>query len=639
MDINVAAHRGRGIKPSSDVACKQPPSRTHAAGPSARPRQALELLQRAVENPAAASPAAILALQRTAGNRAVTRLVQAKLMVGPVGDHYEREADRVAAQMVSMPAPVSHQRAAVSGQPPVRRQAEEEEEILAKPLAASITPLNQRQEIPEEEEELQTKPLVQRQELPEEEELQMKPLVQRQADGRFQTSSSLEQRLATHKGGGSPLPDDARAYMEPRFGADFSGVRIHTDGKAAQMTQEFSAHAFTHGQDIYFGAGKYDPGPDGGKRLLAHELTHVVQQGGAGAHHKENIHSDRIQGVWDLNNPNWGSTALIEPLDNRGTALLFTDNAGDKMVLKMSENPIELEKMMGAVYFKVGRFRVADVSEVTNQVGSIRPLVRNRVIARGERWVDVAERKLMMDRPRGLGATMVAAQAARNSVADDLGQDEARPYVHVFSFMSGGTDTEKLAQQGQFKPLLLEWKYLVQLGRLAALDIFLQNSDRVLSGNLGNWFTDISVSKVSALIDNADHEARALWISGTGNEILMWDGSIVTLDSLAPGAMLNTAASVAHALRRGARLAGEFNNQAEENNWRDTQRSDGGTNGDFMAEALAVGLTKGKRNIVLLLHKEKMGSVGRHVKAVASQGQPRWWNVLKERAKRLEQIG
>lgn len=108
MDINVAAHRGRGIKPSSDAACKQPPSRTHAAGPSARPRQALELLQRAVENPAAASPAAILALQRTAGNRAVTRLIQAKLMVGPVGDKYEREADRVAEQVLTMPALPSH---------------------------------------------------------------------------------------------------------------------------------------------------------------------------------------------------------------------------------------------------------------------------------------------------------------------------------------------------------------------------------------------------------------------------------------------------------------------------------------------------------------------------------------------------
>jgi hypothetical protein len=69
--------------------------------------------------------------------------------------------------------------------------------------------------------------------------------------------------------------------MEPRFGADFSGVRVHTDRESAQMNRELSAQAFTHGRDIYMGEGKYNPGSDAGKRLLAHELTHVVQQGGA----------------------------------------------------------------------------------------------------------------------------------------------------------------------------------------------------------------------------------------------------------------------------------------------------------------------------------------------------------------------
>ncbi|MEJ2212092.1 MAG: DUF4157 domain-containing protein, partial [Anaerolineae bacterium] len=68
--------------------------------------------------------------------------------------------------------------------------------------------------------------------------------------------------------------------MEPRFGADFGGVRVHTGGDAVQLTQHVQAQAFTHGQDVYFGAGKYNPGTDAGKHLLAHELTHVVQQTG-----------------------------------------------------------------------------------------------------------------------------------------------------------------------------------------------------------------------------------------------------------------------------------------------------------------------------------------------------------------------
>jgi hypothetical protein len=64
----------------------------------------------------------------------------------------------------------------------------------------------------------------------------------------------------------------------PRFGIDFSGVRLHTDSDAAQMSRELNAEAFTYGRDIYFGAGRYSPGTSSGKRLLAHELTHLVQR-------------------------------------------------------------------------------------------------------------------------------------------------------------------------------------------------------------------------------------------------------------------------------------------------------------------------------------------------------------------------
>ncbi len=68
--------------------------------------------------------------------------------------------------------------------------------------------------------------------------------------------------------------------MEPRFGTDFSNVKVHTDSSAVQMNQDIQAQAFTHGQDIYFNSGKYSPDTNEGKSLLAHELTHVVQQRG-----------------------------------------------------------------------------------------------------------------------------------------------------------------------------------------------------------------------------------------------------------------------------------------------------------------------------------------------------------------------
>ena len=220
------------------------------------------------------------------GANSVSVPIQAKLTIGQPGDKYEQEADSVADRVMSMSEPTQVQREGSPG----------EEELQMKPLAQTISPLLQRAAMPEQE--LQMKPednVVQRQELPEEEELQMKSLansIQReelpekelqmkQSSSNAQTATpALESQLSRSKGGGSQLSDDVRSFMEPRFGADFSQVRVHTDSESVQMNRELNAQAFAHGRDIYFGAGKYNPGSGDGKRLLAHELTHVVQQTG-----------------------------------------------------------------------------------------------------------------------------------------------------------------------------------------------------------------------------------------------------------------------------------------------------------------------------------------------------------------------
>ena len=267
-----------------------------------------------VLNRQALSPGDIETLQHTAGNRAAARMVQgkrthgkllqAKLTVGPAGDSYEREADQVASQVMAAPSPAA-QRAApeeeeIQTKRLVQRQ-EDEEEIQTKRLVQrqedeeeiQTKRLVQRQEDEEEiqtkrlvqrqedEEEIQTKRLAQRQE--DEEEIQTRRVVQRREDGGFDAGPDVEQRLEAQKGGGSPLPAETRAFMEPRFGADFSAVRLHTDSHAAQLSRDINAQAFTQGPDIFIGAGKYNPGTSAGNELLAHELTHVVQQGAAGS--------------------------------------------------------------------------------------------------------------------------------------------------------------------------------------------------------------------------------------------------------------------------------------------------------------------------------------------------------------------
>jgi hypothetical protein len=79
-------------------------------------------------------------------------------------------------------------------------------------------------------------------------------------------------------GGGSPLDRDTRGFMEARLGADFGDVRVHTDSRASDSAKSVQAYAYTVGNDVVFQSGKYQPESDSGKRMLAHELTHVVQQ-------------------------------------------------------------------------------------------------------------------------------------------------------------------------------------------------------------------------------------------------------------------------------------------------------------------------------------------------------------------------
>ena len=198
----------------------------------------------------------IFFLHQTVGNQAVQRLftsgaIQAKLTIGRPNDIYEQEADRVAEAVMRMPEPQVQRKCA---------KCEEEERLQAKPIGNRITPLLQRQVEPEEEEE---------------------PI---QAKGEGNTpviTSNLASSINALHGGGRPLSKAARAFFEPRFGRDFSGVRVHTSSRANQLARSINARAFTRGNDIVFGGGEYSPESAAGKRLLGHELTHVVQQDAA----------------------------------------------------------------------------------------------------------------------------------------------------------------------------------------------------------------------------------------------------------------------------------------------------------------------------------------------------------------------
>lgn len=155
--------------------------------------------------------------QNLFGNRATRRLIQAKLEIAPPGDRFEREADRMAEDVLrSQPAPQRPGRSQIQRQP------------------------------------------------------------QREAGA---PRATVPDGLMAGLGSGYPLPAAARRLFEPRFGHDFGRVRLHTGVRAAEAAQEIDARAFTLGRHIVFAARRYAPQTPAGRRLLAHELTHVVQQG------------------------------------------------------------------------------------------------------------------------------------------------------------------------------------------------------------------------------------------------------------------------------------------------------------------------------------------------------------------------
>ncbi len=177
-------------------------------------------------------------------------VIQKKLEIGEPDDLYEAEADAVADKVINhMESP---------GIPPsnkgplVQRKCsacQNEEKLQKKPLADSIT-----------------------------------PLVQRKSTGGESSlaSKALTKQIHGSKGNGHNMDQGTQNLMESRFGVDFSNVRIHTGQKAIQMSRDLNAKAFTVGNDIYFNEGKYNPTSTSGKHLLAHELTHTIQQSKGG---------------------------------------------------------------------------------------------------------------------------------------------------------------------------------------------------------------------------------------------------------------------------------------------------------------------------------------------------------------------
>ncbi|HEU0237002.1 MAG TPA: DUF4157 domain-containing protein [Candidatus Limnocylindrales bacterium] len=198
--------------------------------------------------------------------------VQPKLDVSHPTDAHEVEADRVAEQVMAMPVdraaePATDEEEAVATRLDRATAEPEEEEEVATRLDRAAEPAT------DEEETVATRLDRAAEPATDEEET----IATKAADAPTMTPG-IESGINTSRAGGTPLDAGERSFFEPRFGRDLSDTKVHTDATAARLASDLNAQAFTVGRDIYMGAGRYQPGTESGRTLLAHELTHTVQQ-------------------------------------------------------------------------------------------------------------------------------------------------------------------------------------------------------------------------------------------------------------------------------------------------------------------------------------------------------------------------
>jgi hypothetical protein len=242
--------------------------------------------------------------------------VQARLSVSMPGDPFEREAESTADRVMSMPDPPTHQSETTASnldgeQSLIARKENNVEEEREEPVVQAKR-TNAVQRFEDEDAEHAhgasthgvlahgasahgasgdrcacAQPRLMRKNIA----MHHSDIVQRSGRGPPLANREFEHTLRNAQGGGEALPEQTRGFMEDRFGADFSGVRVHHDGRAQEMTRSIHAHAFTYGSDIYFNSGRYDPDSSAGKSLLAHELTHTIQQGASAVRPSTSGHS------------------------------------------------------------------------------------------------------------------------------------------------------------------------------------------------------------------------------------------------------------------------------------------------------------------------------------------------------------
>jgi hypothetical protein len=388
-------------------------------------------------------------------------------MVGDANDSFEREADRVASEVV--------QRLSSSGAATID------------PAAATV-----------------------------------RRSVQGSAAEAFTAPAEVESAIANTRGKGASLDPSVRSQFEGALGADLGGVRLHTDDRSDQLNRAVSAKAFTTGNDVYFSKGSYQPDTRDGQHLLAHELTHTLQQTGG-------AQRTAIQRLTVQNTDFTKTTGIVvESGGSSGMVATFSDGSSEKVVLKAGQSfgnemvtAASLHSAMGAMGSKKGesdgfKGRAPEARLANPQEIALIKVIAPALIAQG------TERNFLT----GLdsGQVMISKGMSGEKVMDVV-------KTTTDPDKSGAIDPDSLIGS-----LLTEKGALKVLGQHAVVDVLMGMFDRMI-GNMNpeNFMYD-SATQTFAFVDNVkDQDASSLVSKDTGagfqsskGSFHAWTGQVYT---------------------------------------------------------------------------------------------------------------
>jgi hypothetical protein len=327
-------------------------------------------------------------------------------------------------------------------------------------------------------------------------------------------SDGLSGRIEGARGGGRPLDEPVRRRMEGAFGHSLAGVRIHTGGEAADLNRSISARAFTTGNDVFFGAGQYQPDTAEGERMLAHELAHTQQQGGAARRiHRWDFFRKGPMGIKN-------GTKRVKVLKSR--AVFFLEhNDGSEMVVKPENMPVGLAVLAQEMHMEMGAARsVHHVQVGDDERTDVIDLVRGGQKTDNPSFAAFgagASYKV----PGVDKATAEPDEWGRQAAAFQLSDVGYYPRLVAMTTAQGKTaeDASKTDNKHSLMRSVMDNpRHMRQLGQVHAMDLFLGNSDRIAAGNFGNWFYE--PNGAITLIDHVDQgqHMEKLFTEGGGKK-------------------------------------------------------------------------------------------------------------------------